>query len=165
MCQTEPLYYQQTAARWQTTQRDKPPLIPGELLFTQMCREWQEKKGFLRGEKKTYKIFFSQFAIVCTCFSAPSDCTDTTWHVCCPLLSNKKYFIALNALEMVLFCLLFSCCFFFHYQPLVKDNTKCLCACSKPIASSVVSRSMNCQTNVKNIYTKMHVSICEIGVC
>lgn len=58
MCQTEPLYYQQTAARWQTTQRDKPPLIPGELLFTQMCREWQEKKGFLRGEKKTYKIFF-----------------------------------------------------------------------------------------------------------
>lgn len=125
----------------------------------------RKRKDFWEEKKKPTRFFFSQFAIVCTCFSAPSDCTDTTWHVCCPLLSNKKYFIALNALEMVLFCLLFSCCFFFHYQPLVKDNTKCLCACSKPIASSVVSRSMNCQTNVKNIYTKMHVSICEIGVC
>lgn len=57
MYQTEPLCYQQTAVRWETTQRDKPPLIPGELLLTQMCREWQGKKGFLKGGRKPH---FSQ---------------------------------------------------------------------------------------------------------
>lgn len=63
MCQTEHLCYQQTAARWQTTQRGKPPLTPGELLFTQMCREWQEKKVFLTGGKKKQNTFFQNLQL------------------------------------------------------------------------------------------------------
>jgi len=120
----------------------------------------RKRKDFWEEKKKPTRFFFHNLLLYVHALVLPLTVLTRHGMFAVPFWATK-----LNALEMVLFCLLFSCCFFFHYQPLVKDNTKCLCACSKPIASSVVSRSMNCQTNVKNIYTKMHVSICEIGVC
>lgn len=155
MCQTEPLYYQQTAARWQTTQRDKPPLIPGELLFIQMCREWQEKRGWILKKKKkqqrTKTFFFKicDYLYMLNCF---------LWLYCHSIACLQSPFeqqevlhhtIPLIALKIVHFCSVFPDSFF-YYQSLVKDDRKCLCAYSKPIASSVNSRSMNCQKNVKS---------------